>query len=298
MIATVTLNPAVDQTVTTDQPLTPDEVIRVDDAQFDAGGKGINVSKYLTAMGTETVATGVLGGFLGRFVTERLASDGIEARFVEIDGTTRLNSTVLATDGEYKLNQRGPTVSAAEVGAIVERLSSLSPDTVVVAGSLPPGLDTDTIDRLAEAGPWKTVVDVDGPLLAQLDAEYALCKPNAPELEAATGLAVTDVDSAIDAAQKLRKQGFDRVVASLGADGAVLVSEDRVVHEPAIDCEVVDTVGAGDALLSGVLAAMDAGADEATALHTGVVAAAAAVSTPGTNIPSLPEPSASGVELV
>lgn len=297
MIATVTLNPAVDQTVRTEQPLTPDEVIRVDDAQFDAGGKGINVSKYLTAMGTETVATGVLGGFLGRFVTERLASDGIEARFVDIDGTTRLNSTVLAPDGEYKLNQRGPTVSAAEVGAIVERLSSLSPDTVVVAGSLPPGLDTDAIDRLAEAGPWDTVVDVDGPLLAELDAEYALCKPNAPELEAATGLSVTDVDSAIEAAQALRKQGFDRVVASLGADGAVLVSEDGVVHEPAVDCEVVDTVGAGDALLSGVLAAMDAGADEATALHTGVVAASAAVSTPGTNIPELPEPSASGVEL-
>ncbi|MDS0284634.1 1-phosphofructokinase [Haloarcula onubensis] len=298
MIATVTLNPAVDQTVRTDRPLSPDEVIRVDDAQFDAGGKGINVSKYLTAMGAETVATGVVGGFLGRFVTERLAAEGIESRFVDIDGTTRLNSTVLATDGEYKLNQRGPTVSAAEIDAIAERLSSLAPETVVVAGSLPPGLDTDAIDRLAEAGPWETVVDVDGPLLADLDADYALCKPNAPELEAATGRTIEDRESAVDAAEELRATGFDRVLASLGADGAVLVTDDGAVHQPALDCEVVDTVGAGDALLSGVLAAVDAGADEAVALQTGVVAATAAVSTPGTNVPELPEPAPNGVEPV
>lgn len=290
MIATVTLNPAVDQTVRTDRELSPGSVIRVDDAQFDAGGKGINVAKYLTAMGTETVATGILGGFLGRFVTERLAAEGIESRFVEIDGTTRLNSTVLASDGEYKLNQRGPTVSAAEVDAIRERLVSLAPDIVVVAGSLPPGLDTGAIDRLADAGPWETVVDVDGPLLAELDARYAWCKPNAPELAAATGRTVDDIDSAIAAARELRAMGFERVIASLGGDGAILVTENDVFHEPAIETDVIDTVGAGDALLSGVLAAIDAGADEATALHTGVVAATAAVSTPGTDTPDLPEP--------
>jgi len=295
MIATVTLNPAVDQTIRTDQPLSPGEVIRAEDASFDAGGKGINVSKYLTAMGTETVATGVVGGFLGRFVTERLAAEGIETRFVDIDGTTRLNSTVLATDGEYKLNQQGPAVSDAAVGAIAEMLASLSPELVVVAGSLPPGPESGAIDRLARAGPWETVVDVDGPLLRELEADYAWCKPNAPELEAATGRPVDDLDSATAAAEALRADGFDRVLASLGADGAVLVSEDNVVHEPAIDCEVVDTVGAGDALLSGVLAAIDAGADDDDALQTGVVAATAAVSTPGTNVPALPEPSESDI---
>jgi len=95
-IATVTLNPAVDQTLRTDRELTPDEVIRVDEAQFDAGGKGINVSKYLAAMGAETVASGVLGGFVGRFVADRLAAADIETEFVDIAGTTRLNSTVHA----------------------------------------------------------------------------------------------------------------------------------------------------------------------------------------------------------
>ena len=297
-VATVTLNPAVDQTLRVDRALAPDEVIRVDEAQFDPGGKGINVSQYLDAMGTETVASGVLGGFLGEFVADELAAAGIETAFVHVAGTTRMNSTVHAAAEEYKLNQRGPQVSTADVDAIVERLRGVAPSTVVVAGSLPPGLDSDAIDRLARAGPWETVVDVEGALLRELDAEYAWCKPNVPELAAATGRDGDGVDDPVDAARQLRADGFDGVIASLGADGAVLVSGDGVVHEPAIETEVVDTVGAGDALLSGVLAALEAGASHDAALHTGVVAATAVVSTHGTTVPSLPDPTDSGVESV
>lgn len=295
MIATVTLNPAVDQTLEVDQSLEPDAVIRVDNAQFNAGGKGINVSKYLAAMGTDTVATGVLGGFLGRFVTETLNADDVRAEFVDIEGLTRMNSTVHAGGEEYKLNQRGPRVSPAHVGEIIETLDRLDPETVVVAGSLPPGLDTGSIDRLARAGPWETVVDIAGAKLRDLEASYAWCKPNVPELEAATGREIHSVDAAIGAARELRAAGFDGVIASLGPDGAVLVT-DEAVHQPAIDCEVVDTVGAGDALLAGVLAALHAGSTSATALETGVVTATAAVSTQGTTVPVLPEVTADGVE--
>jgi 1-phosphofructokinase len=298
MIATVTLNPAVDQTLQVARPLEPDTVLRADDAQFDAGGKGINVSQYLDEMGTETVATGLLGGFVGRFVADELASAGIETAFVDVPDTTRMNTTVHADSEEYKLNQPGPQVAPTAVDAVVERLRAVGPTTVVVGGSLPPGLDSGAVDRLAQAGPWETVVDVDGPMLCDLDADYAWCKPNAPELEAATGRDIGRVEDAIRAARDLRATGFDRVVASLGGDGAILVDEGDAVHEPAIETDVVDTVGAGDALLSGVLAATEAGADSAAALQTGIVAATAAVSTRGTSVPSLPEPTADGVESV
>lgn len=292
MIATVTLNPAVDQTVRTDEPLEPDAVTRVDDARFDPGGKGINVSQFLTAMGTETVATGVLGGFLGEYVTDTLADAGIATRFVDIEGGTRLNTTVHTPDGEFKLNQRGPAVESADIGRVLDVLAGLDPDTVVVAGSLPPGLDASAIDRLADAGAWDTVVDVDGPMLSSLSAEYALCKPNAPELEAATGRDIETVEDAVGAARELQAQGFDRVLASLGPDGAVLVTADDAVHEPAVECEVVDTVGAGDAMLSGYLAARAAGSDDERALRTGSLAAAAAVTTVGTTVEGLPDPAA------
>ncbi|WP_339102789.1 1-phosphofructokinase [Haloterrigena salinisoli] len=285
MIASVTLNPAVDYTVELSEPLTDGAVARSDEHRYDAGGKGINVSKYLSELGIETVATGVAGGFLGRFLLERLSATAIEADFVEIDGETRLNTTLLGPDGEYKINQNGPRIASPAIEEIVDTLREHDPETVVIAGSLPPGTGPETIDRVAAAGPWETVVDVGGATLADLEAEYALCKPNHEELAAATGWRVDDVQSAIAAAEELQTAGFDRVVASLGADGAIMATPDRTLHAPAADVEVVDTVGAGDALLSGVLAARARQESDAVALRSGVAVASRVVSVSGTRAP-------------
>ena len=286
MIASVTLNPAVDYTVELSEPLTDGAVARSDGHRYDAGGKGINVSKYLTELDVETVATGVAGGFLGDYLLERLAETPIEADFVEIDGETRLNTTLLGPDGEYKINQNGPRVSASAVEEIVDTLRAHGPETVAIAGSLPAGTGPETIDRIAAAGPWEAVVDVGGATLAALEAEYALCKPNHEELAAATGRRVDDVQSAIAAAEELRTDGFDRVVASLGGDGAVMATPERTLHAPAADVDVVDTVGAGDALLAGVLAARARGESDAAALRSGVAVASRVVSVSGTRAPS------------
>jgi 1-phosphofructokinase len=286
MILTVTLNPAVDHTVRLDEPLDAGAVQRTNDTRFDAGGKGINVSKYLDGFGAETAATGILGGFLGSFVESQLTAEGISHDFVEIDGQTRLNTTVL-TDKEYKINHTGPAVDASAIDAIVERIAARDPETVVVAGSLPPSLDVKAIDRIADAGDWATVVDIGGENLTRLTETYALCKPNREELATATGEATTTVEECFQAAETLQSSGFNRVVASLGADGAVLVTRSNTFHVPALDADVVDTVGAGDALLAGVLAAF---ADESTdeeALRTGVAVASHVVSVPGTTVPSL-----------
>ncbi|ADB61633.1 1-phosphofructokinase [Haloterrigena turkmenica DSM 5511] len=287
MIASVTLNPAVDYTVELSEPLTDGAVARSDEHRYDAGGKGINVSKYLAELGVETVATGVAGGFLGRSLLERLSATSIDADFVEIDGETRLNTTLLGPDGEYKVNQNGPQVAPSAIEEIVDTLQGHDPETVVIAGSLPPGTGPETIDRVAAAGPWETVVDVGGATLADLEAEYALCKPNHEELAAATGRRVDDVQSAIAAAEELQAAGFERVVASLGADGAIMATPDRTLHAPAADVDVVDTVGAGDALLSGVLAARARQESDAVALRSGVAVASRVVAVSGTRAPSL-----------
>jgi 1-phosphofructokinase len=287
VIATVTPNPAVDYTVSLSGAPAPGEVLRTDRTRYDAGGKGINVSKYLDALETETLATGFLGGFVGEYLETRLATAGLPASFVTIDGTTRLNTTLLAPDAEYKINQTGPTVGAAAVGSLVETLRDRDPETVLVAGSLPPGVDTETVDRIATAGEWETAVDLNGDVLGELSAGYALCKPNRAELEEATGRTVDDVDSAVAAARSLRGRGFERVVASLGSEGAVLVSDDRAFHAPALDVDVVDTVGAGDALLAGVLDGVARGESNGGALRTGIAVAAHVVGVPGTRVPPL-----------
>lgn len=286
MILTVTLNPAVDHTLRLDEPLQAGTVQRTDEAHFDAGGKGINVSKYLDGCGIATTATGILGGFLGAFVERQLTAEDIAHDFVEIDDHTRLNTTVL-TDDEYKINHTGPVVDTSVVGTIIERIATHDPETVVVAGSLPPGLDGDTIDRIGRSGDWATVVDIGGRNLERLSGTYALCKPNRAELAAATGEPTETVEDCIHAAKTLRSRGFERVVASLGADGAVLVTRSKALHVPALEADVVDTVGAGDALLAGVLAGYAEGGTDESALQTGVAVAARVVSVPGTTVPSL-----------
>ena len=279
------MNPALDHTLTIDEPLREGAVARTDDAKFDAGGKGINVSQYLTALDVDAPATGFLGGPFGEMIADTLDADGVARDFVEIGGRTRLNTTVLSPDGEYKINHDGPVVDAADLDALVERVCDRSPERLVVAGSLPRGVDTDTVDRLAGAGPWETAVDMGGPVLERLSGTYLVCKPNRSELAEATGRDVETVEDAASAAAELRERGYRYVLASLGPDGALLVSESDAIHAPALSVDVVDTVGAGDALLSGFLAGLARGESTEDALRTAVVVAARVVSVSGTSVP-------------
>jgi len=285
VIPTITFNPAVDQTMRFDEPLATETVNRSTASRFDAGGKGINVSQFLTALGTETVASGIVGGFTGQFLREALNDDGVETDFVEVEAPTRLNSTVIAAGTEYKLNQHGPDVASSVVEDIVDRIGARDPDRAMVGGSLPPGLDIDAVDQIADAGPWEMAVDVEGELLRDLSADYALCKPNRDELAGATDMSVETVEECAAAARKLREAGFERVVASLGADGAVLVGPDGAVYAEPLDVDVADTVGAGDAMLTGVLAALERGESDETALATGTAVATRVVAQSGTGTP-------------
>lgn len=285
MIVTVTLNPAVDHTLQVEQFPSSGTVARTDKAQLDAGGKGINVSSYLDELGTDTVATGAVGGFLGEFIRTRLDEDGIANDFVDIEGQTRLNTTVLADDEEYKLNHRGPTVAPETVDDVVATIEQYDPWMVVIAGSLPPGATPADLDRIAAAGQWKTAVDVSGQSMCRLDATYDICKPNREELAAATEAPVDTLDQCAHAVEQLRQQGFARVVASLGADGALMATDDRILHAPSPTVDVHDTVGAGDGLLAGVLSELERGNSDRTALSVGVTVGSHVVQVPGTNVP-------------
>jgi len=245
VILTVTYNPAVDQTMTFDQPLASETVNRATDARFDAGGKGINVSQFLAAMATDTVATGLLGGFTGEFVTDQLDAAGIPTDFVDVDQPTRLNTTALADGTEYKLNQDGPDVDPDAVDDLVDSIAAHDPERVLVGGSLPPGLSVDAIDRIASSGSWRTAVDVEGELIRELSAEYALCKPNREELAAATDASVETIEDCAAATERLREQGFERVVASLGPDGALLAVYQRHRDDSAKPAAVLVPADAG-----------------------------------------------------
>lgn len=285
MILTVTFNPAVDYTATVEEPIERGGIARTADTRYDAGGKGINVSKYASALDAETIATGFVGGFLGKYVEQELTRVKVPNDFVEMDGCTRLNTTMLAPEGEYKLNQSGTRVKEEAMRELLSTVRKHDPETVVVAGSLPPNLGPAAVDRVANAGPWETIVDVPGDFLTALRAEYALCTPNRDELGAATGGPVHTVDECITAANRLREEGFAQVVASLGPDGAVLVDEEGAYHVEAPDSDVVDTVGAGDGLLAGIVASRKWGYSPRRSIRVGIVLASRILQEPGTTIP-------------
>lgn len=287
MILTVTLNPAVDHTLDVDHPMEDGVVLRSDSAQYDPGGKGINISKYLNSLDVDTLATGLIGGFLGDYIVDQLTRVKVPNDFVEMGGCTRLNTTILASDGEYKVNQSGHRVKQSTVRELTAKIGSYDPETVVVAGSLPPSLGPATIDRINKAGPWETVVDVDGSILKTLSESYALCKPNREELADATEMPVRTIEECVEAARELRSMGYERVITSLGEAGAISVDEDGAYHAEALETDVVDTVGAGDALLAGVLATRAVGKSPKQALRTGITIASRAVSVPGTTVPGM-----------
>ena len=289
MIVTVTLNPSVDRTIIVDA-LRRGEVIRATASRVDPGGKGINVSRALTGHGLKTRAVVALGGPEGVHLEGLLATAGIEVLPVRIDGSIRSNVTVVEPDGTTtKLNERGARMTPAEVELVVDATVAACADAdwLVASGSLPPGapeqLYADVAGRLRGTR-TRVAVDTSGAALAaSLVGAPHLVKPNAEELAGCVGRALPTLGDAIAACHVLRERGAGAVLASLGSAGAILVDGAGVTHACAPATVPVSSVGAGDALLAGFLAAGGEGTD---ALVEAVAWGAAAVTLPGSRMPA------------
>ena len=288
MIVTVTLNPSLDRTIEI-SGLTRGQVLRASHARVEPGGKGVNVSRALLANGLSSLAVLPCGGDEGLHLARLLENEGVGVRIVPIASHTRSNVSLVEPDGTVtKVNEPGPHLSPAEFAAITEVLLAEAPaaDWVVASGSLPPGLAApafaELCQRLATAGA-RVAVDTSGAGLREAaKAGVCLIKPNREELAEVVGAPLPTRRDVVAAAQQLRAWGAGAVLASLGAEGAVLVDENGVVHGDAPVSKPRSTVGAGDALLAGFLAA---GANGADALKVALAWGAAAVSLPGSRMP-------------
>ncbi len=288
MIVTVTLNPSLDRTIEIEE-LIHGEVIRAAHAWLDPGGKGVNVSRALLANGVPTRACFPCGGEEGDHLVRLLRAEGVDLLTVPIGGHTRSNVTLVEPDGTVtKINEPGPVLSLAEFEAVTEQVlaAAVGADWVVACGSVPPGLPESALPRLCrrliEAG-VRLAVDTSGPDLREAaSAGAALLKPNRDELAEVVGGPLVSLDDVVDAARKLLSLGAGAVLASLGADGAVLVEADGVIAGDSPVSNPKSSVGAGDALLAGFLAA---GAHGSGALREALAWGAAAVSLPGSRMP-------------
>lgn len=289
MIVTLTLNPSVDRTVEV-ETLERGEVMRALRVQVDPGGKGINVSRALAAHGLPTRAVVTVGGAEGEHLVTLLRETGIEIVPVPIQGAIRSNITVAEPDGTTtKFNEPGAQLSVEELAAVFDAVRSAadSADWLVASGSLPAGTPVgfyaDLVTMLAGSG-TKVAVDTSGPALeAVLAAAPSLVKPNRDELAEATGKRLGTIADVVEAAGRLRHLGAGAVLASLGADGAVLVDDQGAVHGRTPAVPPLSSVGAGDAMLAGFLAGGGKGVD---ALVEALAWGAAAVLQPGSGMPS------------
>jgi 1-phosphofructokinase len=288
MIVTLTLNPSLDRTLEV-EALRRGEVLRAASVHLDPGGKGVNVTRALLANGVGSRAVIPCGGAEGEQLVLLLAGESVHTVAVPIASRTRSNVTLVEADGTVtKVNEPGAPLTAAEFDAVAAAVLGCAgtADWVVMCGSLPPDVPVDVYAGLTAqftAAGIRVAVDTSGPaLLSAVAAGPDLVKPNRDELAEAVGAPLSELGDVIEAAQTLRERGAGAVLASLGADGAVLVDDDGVLLAQGTQIEPRSTVGAGDALLAGFLAG---GARGDKALIEAVAWGAAAVGLPGSRMP-------------
>lgn len=288
MIYTVTPNPVLDRTLFV-PAIELNTVTRAHSVRLDWGGKGFNVSRVLAALGCASTALGFIGGATGRRLAEGLAELGIATGFTPIAGETRTNIVIAESDSprHIKVNEAGPQVTPAEVGAFLAQARALaSPgDLWVLAGSLPPGAPANffaqVIEIVQEAG-GRAVLDASGAALAAgCAAAPYLVKPNREEAAEAVGHPLHGRQEIVQAARWFLGQGVGLAAISLGADGLLLAGPEQAVwaRPPAIEAR--SAVGVGDALVAGMVMALGRGAGLAETARWGVAAGAAAAQRAG-----------------
>ncbi|MCB2413549.1 1-phosphofructokinase [Demequina sp. TTPB684] len=292
MIVTLTPNPSLDRTISVDQ-LRVGEVHRAGGLHIDAGGKGVNVSRALAANGLHTVAVLPAHGAPAVEFSARLDGDGVPHDFIALEGAVRTNITIVDAQGvTTKINESGRASTAADAMAMLDAVDRHTADAawVVGCGSLPPGIDgglyVSLIER-ARARGVKVAIDTSGTALRKAVAALPdLIKPNHEELEELVGAALPTLADVLEAARSLVADGIAAVVVSLGEHGALAVDANTAVHASAVVVHPQSTVGAGDCLLAGWLAALERGGSLTEALEAGVRWGAAAVALPGSTVPT------------
>lgn len=263
MVITVTLNPAMDKTLIVDD-FTAGQVNRVSSLRYDIGGKGINVSKVLKNFGIHSISTGFLGGIWEGTFKEELSKRKITADFVRIDGNTRTNTKIVDNINKIftDVNEPGPEIKGSDLESFIEKFSGLcgTDDIVVLSGGVSSSIPEDiykTLTQIAKGKGSLVILDADGELLAEgLKALPHIIKPNEHELGRLLGIDSSNRDEIIKGAIKLKNQGIEKLMISLGSKGGIYITEDEVYMAEGLKVPVKGTVGAGDSMVAGLIYSM------------------------------------------
>lgn len=264
MVYTVTFNPAIDYVVHMDE-MTVGSVNRAKSEKIYFGGKGINVSIVLKELGIPSKALGFVAGFTGVAIEQGIAEKGIETDFAHLDnGFSRINVKI-KSGSETDVNGQGPAIDNRALGELFQKLDNLSDgDTIVLAGSIPDSMPSDSYEKILEHLSGKkirAVVDATKDLLMNvLKYKPFLIKPNNHELGEMFGVTLNTNEEIEEYARRLKDMGARNVLVSMAGDGALLLDENGETHICGV-CKgmVKNSVGAGDSMVAGFIAGSEKG---------------------------------------
>ena len=295
-IVTVTLNPAIDMTVGLER-LERGRVNIGSSVAQQAGGKGVNVAACLADWQVPVIATGLLGDANAELFEALFARKGVVDSFCRVPGTNRTNITISdQADGQTTdINLPGIDATPADFGALCDRIDALADIAgAALCGSLAGGLPPDTyvrlLARLNRRG-VPTLVDTSGAPLAQVlaaprDELPTAIKPNRHELELWAGTSLPTLAETVDVARAVHARGVAQVIVSLGEEGALFVTADGTWQASLPPVRAASTVGAGDAMVAGVLAGWHAGAGTEETVRLSVAFAACKLQRLGPHLPA------------
>lgn len=292
MIYTVTLNPAIDKTVEIPN-FSIGAVNRVDAFREDAGGKGINVSKCLKAMGMESVAAMLFAGDAGCHLAELVKGEGLAVLSVEAEGQTRTNLKIIdpAQGTNTDINEPGPMVTQDNLQTLLKQLCErIRPgDVVVLSGSLPKGAPKNTYrcwTQTFQALQAQVFLDADGDCMAEgIKGMPYFVKPNETELARVLGKPMETDEQILAGGKKLLAMGITNPVVSLGGDGALFFWKDGIYRAKSLSVPVRSTVGAGDSMVAAMAYSLKKGLSRENSIRLAMAMGAASVMQTGTQAP-------------
>ncbi|MEY8445292.1 1-phosphofructokinase [Enterococcus ratti] len=278
MIYTVTLNPSIDFIVRV-EGLKIGQLNRMKEDFKVPGGKGINVSRILKRIGSNSTALGFLGGFTGNFISDWLEREEIHTSFTTVQSDTRINIK-LKSDSETEINGLGPMISEEEINHLKQTLSAVEKgDIVVLSGSTPASLRNGFYQELIELIREKEadfVIDTTGDELKHsLEKNPLLIKPNNYELAELYQTKFQKIEDILPYGKKLLAEGAQNVLISMAGDGALMFTSEGVYQSNVLFRPLKNSVGAGDSMIAGFIGAYSKNQNPIEAFQWGVACGSA-----------------------
>ena len=290
-VAVLELNPAVDISYVIPQLLEYQKVCATK-TSYHPGGNGINVARALTELGVPVHCCSTLGGESGDLLLRLLGDTlGDNHTWFRLQGETRLNTNIMQLNppGQFEISSLGPEVPADVLAEIIGCLLHTAGDGItVLSGLIPPGGPESTYRELAvqvSAQGGKVVLDASGAVLEQaLEAKPYLVRLNRYVLEMASRRRLDSIPLVAEAARALQQGGIEYLCVSLGGEGAILTDSGNSYHCSAPKVHKQSTVGSGDSLVAGLIAALRKGESPEDMLRLGVMCGSTTAAHPGTEL--------------